>query len=35
MSNAKVQQGSILVFAAVSRGYAEFNVVEDASFRAA
>ena len=35
MSNAKVQQGSIRVFAATSRGYAEFDVVEGASFRAA
>ena len=34
MTNAKVQQGSIRVFDATSRGYAEFDVVEGASFRA-
>ena len=34
MTNAKAQQGSIRVFDATSRGYAEFDVVEGASFRA-
>ena len=35
MTNAKAQQGSIRVFDATSRGYAEFDAVEGASFRAA